>query len=195
MKAAVCGAWRVSRLAAAALAALALSGCGASRVDGVSVAWPPFRDGTLAALPSDPAECPDLAGVYRAQGEFVSGDREAGASMDLRKFLQYPLDLPGMSDNPLPEWRSGPEATVAFTAAADGWEILALDGQGARALGRLPQLNGEQDPAALPGASGAVAVARRAGCGSACGTTGASTSPWVCGATWRCCGPRREACW
>jgi hypothetical protein len=63
MKAAVCGAWRVSRLAAAALAALALSGCGASRVDGVSVAWPPFRDGTLAALPSDPAECPDLAGV------------------------------------------------------------------------------------------------------------------------------------
>ncbi|CUI90584.1 hypothetical protein IB259_09695 [Achromobacter sp. ACM04] len=153
MKAAVCGAWRVSRLAAAALAALALSGCGASRVDGVSVAWPPFRDGTLAALPSDPAECPDLAGVYRAQGEFVSGDREAGASMDLRKFLQYPLDLPGMSDNPLPEWRSGPEATVAFTAAADGWEILALDGQGARALGRLPQLNGEQDPAALPGAA------------------------------------------
>ncbi|MGS1010503.1 hypothetical protein [Achromobacter anxifer] len=167
MKAAVCGARRMGRLAAAALAALALSGCGASRVDGVSVVWPPFRDGTLATLPSDPAQCPDLAGVYRAQGEFVSGDREAGASMDLRSFLQYPLDLPGMGDNPLPEWRSGPEASVAFTAAADGWEILALDGQGARAAGRLPQFNGEQDPATLPGAaraSGPDGIQRLGGC-------------------------------
>lgn len=151
MNATVCGARRMGRLAAAALIALALSGCGASRVDGVSVTWPPFRDGTLASLPSDPAQCPDLAGTYRAQGEFVSGDREAGALKDLRNFLQYPLDLPGMGDNPLPEWRSGPEATVAVTAAADGWEVLALDGQGARSSGHLAQLNGAQDTAAQPG--------------------------------------------
>lgn len=152
MNATVCGAQRMGRLAAAALAALALTGC-ASRVDGVSVTWPPFRDGTLASLPSDPAQCPDLAGTYRAQGEFVSGDREAGALKDLRNFLKYPLDLPGIGDNPLPEWRSGPEATVAFTAAADGWEVLALDGQGARASGHLPQLNGARDPAARPDAA------------------------------------------
>jgi len=143
----------MGRLAAAALTALVLSGCSASRVDGVSVAWPPFRDGTLAALPSDPAQCPHLAGTYRAQGEFVSGDRETVALKDLRNFLKYPLDLPGMDDNPLPEWRSGPQATVAFTAAPDGWTVLALDGQGARSSGRLAQLNGAQDPAALPGAA------------------------------------------
>ncbi|WP_148260624.1 hypothetical protein [Achromobacter xylosoxidans] len=153
MNAAVCGARGMGRLALLALAALTLSGCGASKVDGVAVTWPPFRDGTLASLPADPAQCPDLAGTYRAQGEFVSGDREAGALPDLRNFLRYPLDLPGMDDNPLPEWRSGPEATVAFTAAAEGWQVLALDGQGARSSGHLTQLNGAQDPAALPGAA------------------------------------------
>lgn len=153
MNAAVCGARGMRRFALLALTALTLSGCGASRVDGVAVTWPAFRDGTLASLPADPAQCPDLAGAYRAQGEFVSGDREAGALQDLRNFLKYPLDLPGMDDNPLPEWRSGSEATVAFTAAADGWQVQALDGQGARSSGHLTQLNGAQDPAVRPGAA------------------------------------------
>ncbi|CAB3925898.1 hypothetical protein LMG26858_05798 [Achromobacter anxifer] len=153
MNAAACGVWNMGRLAVLGLAALALSACSSSRVDGVSVAWPPFKEGTLASLPADPAQCPDLSGAYQAQGKFVSGDRDAAELNDLRNFLMYPLDLPGMRDTPQPEWRSGPEATVAFKPVADGWEVLALDGQGARAAGRLVQLNGAQDPAALPGAA------------------------------------------
>lgn len=148
MNAAGRGARRTIRLAAAGLAALALSACGVARVDEVSVKWPPFRDGTPVVLPSDTAQCPDLAGTYRAQGEYRSGDRETKSLADLRNFLSYPLALQGMRDNLLPEWQSTPDATVAFTPAAGGWDVLALDGRGARSAAHLPLLNGAQDPAA-----------------------------------------------
>lgn len=143
------GARRMMRLAAAGLATAALSACGVSKVDEVSVKWPPFRDGTPVVLPSDPAQCPDLTGTYRAQGEYRSGDRETKSLADLRNFLYYPLDLPGMHDNLLPEWQSTSAATVAFAPAAGGWAVLALDGRGARSAAHLPLLNGAQDPAVL----------------------------------------------
>lgn len=149
MNAAVSGARRTIRLAGAGLMALALSACGVAKVDEVSVKWPPFRDGTPVVLPSDPTQCPDLAGTYQAQGEYRSGDRDAKSLNDLRNFLSYPLDLQGMRDHVLPEWQSNPAATVAFTPAAGGWEVLALDGRGARSAAHLPVLNGAQDAAAL----------------------------------------------
>ncbi|CAB3634425.1 hypothetical protein CEY09_12920 [Achromobacter marplatensis] len=149
MNAAVLGARRTIRLAGAGLMALALSACGVAKVDEVSVKWPPFRDGTPVVLPSDPTQCPDLTGTYQAQGEYRSGDREAKSLNDLRNFLIYPLDLQGMRDPVLPEWQSTPAATVAFTRAGGGWDVLALDGRGARSAAYLPELNGAQDTAAL----------------------------------------------
>lgn len=152
---------RTIRFAAAALAAASLSACGVSNVDGVSVKWPPFREGTLLALPSDPAQCPDLDGVYRAQGERREGDPQAMLLKDLHDFLLYPLDLPGMRATPEPAWRSSSAATVAFSRGADGWDVLALDGQGARAIGRLSLQGGEADGVApQPG----NAIRRQAGC-------------------------------
>lgn len=148
MNSAVSGARRTVRFAGAGLMAAVLSACGVSRVDGVSVAWPSFNEGSLVAPPSDPAQCPDLAGTYRAQGERRSGDPDAVALNDLRNFFLHSLDLPGMRDTLLPEWRSTPDATVAFSAYAGGWNVLALDGRGARSAARLPMLNGAQDPAA-----------------------------------------------
>ncbi|WP_454674654.1 hypothetical protein [Achromobacter pestifer] len=168
MNTAKSGVWRTVRLAGAGLVMLlALSACGVSKVDGVSVTWPPFREGTPVVLPSDPAQCPDLTGLYRAQGEFRSGDRDSAALKDLRKFLYYPLDLPGMRDDPLPEWQSTPEATVAFTSTAGGWDVQALDGRGARSVAHLALLNGAQDPASLPNDVGFPfpnGIQRHAGC-------------------------------
>ncbi|EHK64529.1 hypothetical protein [Achromobacter arsenitoxydans] len=156
---------RAIRYAAAALACAALAACGVSRVDEVSVKWPPFKDGTLVALPSDLAQCPDLAGVYRAQGERREGDPQAALLKDLHDFLLYPLDLPGLRATSEPAWRSSPAATVAFSRAADGWDVLALDGQGARAAGRLPLLAAadgapEDESLRRPG----DALRREAGC-------------------------------
>ncbi len=157
---------RMIRFTAAALTAAALSACGVSNVDGVSVKWPPFKEGTPVALPSDAAQCPDLAGVYRAQGERREGDPQALLINDLHDFLLYPLDLPGMRGASMPAWRSSPAATVAFSKAAEGWDVLALDAQGARVVARLFLQDGganaaEADWAAMrPG----EAIRREAGC-------------------------------
>lgn len=169
MNAVLWGAWprRMLRLAGAGLVATAVSACGTSRVDEVAVTWPPFKSGAPVVLPSDPAQCPDLAGTYRAQGEFRSGDREPGALKDLRTFFLYPLDLPGMRDTTLPEWRSTPEATVTLSRADDGWSVLAQDGQGARSAARLRMLNGDKDSASLSGEARAEFpddIRRRSGC-------------------------------
>lgn len=131
------GAVRALRVAAAVIGAAALSACGTSRVDEVSVKWPPFKDGTHVVLPSDPAQCPDIAGTYRALGERRAGDPDVVWLKDLHAFLLYPLDLPGLRDTSVPPWRTTPGATVAFSKGANGWNLLALDGQGARAVGRL----------------------------------------------------------
>jgi hypothetical protein len=169
MNSTISGKWpqRALRLAGAGVLVTALSACGVSRVDEVSVKWPSFKSGTPVVLPSDPAQCPDLAGTYRAQGEFRSGDRETTALNDLRNFFLYTLDLPGMRDTLLPEWRSTPEATVALSGVDGGWRVLAQDGQGARSTALLPMLNGAQDPAALSGDANANrpdGVRRHTGC-------------------------------
>lgn len=160
------GARRAIRLAAATLAVAALSACDVSRVDGVSVKWPPFKEGTLLALPSDPAQCPDLAGTYRAQGERQSGDPSVSLA-DLRDFLVYPLDLPGMGDTPLPAWRSSPDATVSLSKEVAAWDVLAQDGHGARSAGRLPLHEGGKASAAEAQASShrpGDVIQREAGC-------------------------------
>jgi hypothetical protein len=43
-------------------------------------------------LPSDPAQCPDLAGVYRAAGEYRAGDKDPRPLADLYQFLAHSLD-------------------------------------------------------------------------------------------------------
>ncbi len=144
---------RPAQYAGAGLMALALSGCGVSRVDEVSVNWPSFKSETPVVLASDPAQCPDLAGTYRAQGELRSGEPSYSLK-DLRTFFLYPLALPGMRDTLLPEWRSTPAATVSLSADGKGWNVLALDGQGARSVARLPMLDGGEDPAAKSGEGG-----------------------------------------
>lgn len=137
--------------AAAVLAALTLSACGVSQVDGVAVKWPSFKRAEPVLLPSDPAQCPDLAGTYLAQGAFRAGDPEPAALKDLRNFFLYPLDLSGMHDTPLPEWRSTPQATVSLTRADGGWRVLARDGQGAQSAALLPMQDGARDPGTLAG--------------------------------------------
>lgn|GEM_PF-541250 len=122
---------RASVLATITLLTAALAGCTASRVDEVAVRWPSFKDNTQVLLPSDPAQCPDLTGTYRAQGERRAGDADAVLLEDLRGFLLYPLDLPGMRDAPLPAWKPSSRSTVSFVADARGWQIETRDGQGA----------------------------------------------------------------
>ncbi|WP_312428772.1 hypothetical protein [Achromobacter sp.] len=126
------GGERAVTFAAITLLATALAGCSASRVDDVAVKWPSFKDNTQVLLPSDPAQCPDLSGIYRAQGERRAGDADAFLLEDLRGFLLYPLDLPGMRDAPAPAWKLSSRSTVTFVADARGWQIETRDGQGAR---------------------------------------------------------------
>lgn len=156
---------RWGTIAAAVLLAAALAGCSVSRVDEVAVKWPPFKQGTPVVLPSDPAQCPDLAGVYRAQGERRAGDADAFLLEDLRGFLAYPLDLPGMRDAPLPAWKPSPRATVSFVPDAHGWQIAARDEHGARQASQLVLQQDGGDTAAVgepphPG----NAIWRAAGC-------------------------------
>ncbi|CAB3884319.1 hypothetical protein [Achromobacter piechaudii] len=139
-------------MSAAMLLMWGLSACGVSRVDGVPVSWPSFKSGAPLVLPSDPAQCPDLAGAYRAQGEFRAGEPTATLK-DLHTFFVYPLDLPGMRDTPLPEWQSSDGATVTLSPDGTGWQVLALDGKGARSSGRLPMQNGGEDLTDLSGDS------------------------------------------
>lgn len=121
----------------AALALATLAGCGVSTVDEVRVAWPPFKDGTALVLPSDPAQCPDLSGTYRVVGEPRAGEAAAGVG-DLRRFLAYTLDLPGLPDTAEHAWRPTPAASVTFNAAPQGWQVVAHDGHGGRFTGLLP---------------------------------------------------------
>lgn len=187
-------------IAAVTLLTAALAGCSVSRVDDVAVKWPPFKQGTPVVLPSDPAQCPDLAGVYRAQGERRAGDADAFLLEDLRGFLTYPLDLPGMRDAPLPAWKPSPRATVSFVPDALGWQIEARDEHGARQVSQLVLQEEGADTAAvgeprIPAMpSGGLPDARKAGCGSACAMTGASMSPWACGVTWPSCARTRADC-
>lgn len=141
--------WWLARLAGCGLLVLCVSACGVSKVDEVSVAWPGFKDGQPVVLPSDPAQCPDLTGVYQATGVYRSGDKQAVTLKDLRFFLTHALALSGMGDTPLPEWQSTPQATVAFTPGDRAWDVLAQDGRGARSAGKFPLLNGSPDTAGL----------------------------------------------
>lgn len=131
----------------------ALAGCGVSTVDEVRVAWPPFKDGTALVLPSDPAQCPDLSGTYRVAGELRSGEAAAGVA-DLRRFLAYTLELPGLPDTAEHAWRPTPAASVTFKPVAEGWRVLADDGQGGRFSGLLLRRDGMDPPVDGPRAAG-----------------------------------------
>ena len=158
--------WRGGILVAVTLLTASLAGCSTSRVDEVAVKWSPFKEGTQIVLPSDPAQCPDLAGTYRAQGERRAGDADAFLLEDLRGFLLYPLDLPGMRDAPQPAWKTSPGATVSFVGQAGGWQLVAQDGQGARETAQLALHDGGARPAAADGADmrPGNAIWRAAGC-------------------------------
>lgn len=159
------GARRMGTIAAVTLLTAALAGCSASRVDEVAVKWPPFKQGAPLVLPSDPAQCPELAGIYRAQGERRAGDSDAFLLEDLRGFLLYPLDLPGMREASLPDWKPSPEATVSFVADAHGWQIEARDGHGARQTAHLArQVKGGDSSAGVDGPRPGNALWRAAGC-------------------------------
>lgn len=161
------GPLNAARALACAAALAALAGCGASRLDGVPIGWTGFRDAQPMVLPSDPAQCPDLAGVYRATGEYRAGDKEPRALADLYGFLALSLQLPGLRGDGQPEWRPTPRATVAFEPDPGGWRVRARDGQGGSFGGQLPALDGAQDRQALRDGAQAVmpaAVRRHTGC-------------------------------
>jgi len=166
MNSKVPGMRHIVRYTTAVLMMATLAACSTSRVDEVSVKWPPFKDGTLVMLPSDPAQCPDLAGTYRAQGERRAGDPEGVLLKDLHDFLAYSLDLPGMHDAPLPAWRSSPAATVSVVSVEDGWDVQAADGLGARAMGHLRLQESGARPAAADRADLRTRdfIQRNAGC-------------------------------
>lgn len=128
---------RTCRHLAGALILATLTACSTSRVDGVTVTWPPFKDGSLLTLPSDPAQCPDLTGRYRTQGERRAGGPQGVPLKDLREFFAFPLALPGMESVTAPAWQSSAEATIRFTPDKGGWALLAQDGQGAQIQGSL----------------------------------------------------------
>ena len=46
------------RMTAGVALAVTLAACGSSRLDGVPVDWPDFREPRLATAPSEPAQCP-----------------------------------------------------------------------------------------------------------------------------------------
>lgn len=140
------GVLSAARFFACGLALAVLAGCGASRLDGVPVAWTGFRDTQPMVLPSDPAQCPDLAGVYLATGEYRSGNAQSKVLADLYGFLAHSLQLQGVRGEGQPEWRPSPQATVTFAPGAQGWQVQAQDGQGARFTAPLPLLNGARDP-------------------------------------------------
>ena len=95
------------RMTAGVALAVTLAACGSSRLDGVPVDWPGFREPRLPMAPSDPAQCPDLAGPYRIQGEFRTGERDASLD-DLGRFLAWTLYLPGMGQGEARAWNPRP---------------------------------------------------------------------------------------
>lgn len=152
-------------LAVLTLLAAALSGCSSSRVDDVAVKWPPFKEGTALVLPSDASQCPDLTGTYRSRGERRVGEADAFLLEDLRGFFLYPLNLAGMRDAQLPAWKPTPLGTVSFAPDADGWLVVAQDGQGARQAARLALFdNGASSAADNAGRRPGDAIWRAAGC-------------------------------
>ena len=108
------------RMTAGVALAVTLAACGSSRLDGVPVDWPGFREPRLPMAPSDPAQCPDLAGPYRIQGEFRTGERDASLD-DLGRFLAWTLYLPGMGQGEARAWNPAPGASVAFASDAQAW--------------------------------------------------------------------------
>lgn len=117
-----------------AFAGLALAAC-ATTVGGL-----PVRN-----TPSDLAQCPDLSGVYKAQGQIVSRRGKPTTDPDLNALLSRPLAVRALSQGPA-VWRDGPPVRVALSLEDAAWRIETANGQGARAEGRLPLLNGEADP-------------------------------------------------
>ena len=103
----------------------------------VPVDWPDFREPRLATAPSEPAQCPDLTGPYRIQGEFRTGERDASLD-DLGRFLAWTLYLPGMGGGDSRAWNPAPGASVTFASDAQAWRALLRDGRGGKLEGRLP---------------------------------------------------------
>ena len=125
------------RMTAGVALAVTLAACGSSRLDGVPVDWPGFREPRLATAPSEPAQCPDLTGPYRIQGEFRTGERDASLD-DLGRFLAWTLYLPGMGGGDSRAWNPAPGASVTFASDAQAWRALLRDGRGGKLEGRLP---------------------------------------------------------
>ncbi|MNQ65352.1 hypothetical protein D3C85_798050 [compost metagenome] len=122
------------RLAALSLAGLTLGAC-TTTVGGL-----PVRN-----TPSDLAQCPDLSGVYRSQGEILDRRGKPTAEPDLNALLGRPLAVRDLSKAP-DLWRDGAPTTVALSRHEGVWRIEAANGRGAAAEGRLPLLNGAADP-------------------------------------------------
>ena len=118
----------------AVFAVLALGAC-TTTVGGL-----PIRN-----TPSDLAQCPDLSGVYQAQGEILSRRGNPTADPDLNALLARPLAVRSLSQSP-DTWADGAPATVALARDGEAWRIVVAKGQGAAAQGRLPLLNGAADP-------------------------------------------------
>ncbi|MGH7018661.1 MAG: hypothetical protein ACREEY_02205 [Brevundimonas sp.] len=124
----------ILRLAALSLAGLTLGAC-TTTLGGL-----PVRN-----TPSDPAQCPDLSGVYQSQGEIISRQGKPTADPDLNALLARPLAVRDLSQSP-DLWRDGAPTTVALSRHKGGWRIIADNGRGAAAEGQLPLLNGAADP-------------------------------------------------
>ena len=122
------------RLAALALAGLMPGAC-TTTVGGL-----PIRN-----TPSDLAQCPDLSGVYRAQGDILSRRGKPTAAADLNALLARPMAVRNLSQAS-DLWRDGAPTTVALAQQDGVWRIETVNGRGVAAEGRLPLLNGRADP-------------------------------------------------
>lgn len=136
----------VIKMALAATALASLSACGVSTVDDVRVTWPDFKQGAPLVLPSDPAQCPDLAGTYLAAGELRGGKASAAGLSDLQRFLANALALPGLQDTAERQWQPTAAARVTFNPVPEGWRIQADDGRGGGNETLLRQRDGAADP-------------------------------------------------
>ena len=183
------------RMTAGVALAVTLAACGSSRLDGVPVDWPDFREPRLATAPSEPAQCPDLTGPYRIQGEFRTGERDASLD-DLGRFLAWTLYLPGMGGGDSRAWNPAPGASVTFASDAQAWRALLRDGRGGKLEGRLPGAASPAGDLVDPARQQIMLVS-----GCAQGRLWISArEDWrqhesqACAAMWRCYGRKAAAC-
>lgn len=123
----------------AVLLGVTTAGCGTT-ADGLAVSWRTALAAPVAA-PSSLAQCPDISGVYAAQGVVETSSAKTPRLSDLQALLAGPLAIEGLRAAPAPVPQTSPPQ-IRIERHDEGWRILGAGG----AIGDLPFLNGAAEP-------------------------------------------------